>query len=334
MTFKAGPAAGLLLDDAAHDRAHDAGSASSGSRAFSRALGARRRWRALTVLGLGLGSLNTAYSVTFSNHPPSATAAARSACSLVWRWRRFDAGLVDARRRRLARRRRRDRRSRRRVLPAVPLRSTWPGRARRAPRARRSTLALAAAVPLVALRALRLRAHRAARCRCRCSRGSSSIPARTSRSASGNLPGSSLAHASLGDLLAYAWLCFFGKRGLFSHTPIMLFLVGAMLRIACDRAHPRRAEIALVLAPTFVLVPYYLLTSDRPRRQQLRRSLVLPLHAALLRLPRRRVRSSCGAEPRAPRVLGRLRRSPSRWRSSARSIPGSTRRPTAPATRG
>ena len=31
------------------------------------------RWQAATILAVGLGTLNTAYSVTFSNHPPSAT---------------------------------------------------------------------------------------------------------------------------------------------------------------------------------------------------------------------------------------------------------------------
>jgi hypothetical protein len=83
-------------------------------------------------------------------------------------------------------------------------------------------------------------------------------------SSSGHLAGSSLPHASFADFLGYVWLCTFGKRGLFAHTPVLLFVLVGMLRLVADRRYRWRAEIALVLAPTAVLVAYYLLTSTDP----------------------------------------------------------------------
>jgi hypothetical protein len=80
----------------------------------------------------------------------------------------------------------------------------------------------------------------------------------------GHLAGSALAHASLGDFLRYAGLCLVGYRGLFVHTPALLFVVWGMLRIAASREQPHRAEAILALAPTIVLVSYYLLTSTEP----------------------------------------------------------------------
>jgi len=81
---------------------------------------------------------------------------------------------------------------------------------------------------------------------------------------SGHLAGSSLPHASLAHFAAYVWLCTFGKRGLFALTPVLLFVLVGMLRLAADRSYRWRAEIALVLVPTAVLVAYYLLTSTDP----------------------------------------------------------------------
>jgi hypothetical protein len=80
----------------------------------------------------------------------------------------------------------------------------------------------------------------------------------------GRLSGASLPHQSLGDLLAYARLCLIGYRGLFTHTPIFLFIVAGMAVIAATRDHPRRAEAATLLIPTVLLVVFYLLTSTDP----------------------------------------------------------------------
>lgn len=218
-------------------------------------------WRALTLVGLGLGSLNTAYSVTFSNHPPSGTALLVGLL-LVWWWGRYDGGLL-----RLA------------LgglligiaatadhgaafyLPFVGLYVLWPVSRRTLVAA--VVVTVAATVPLAAYAAyayvltgspmplpLQPRLF--------------DYPGSYWSAASGHLPGSSLAHGSLGSLLAYVWLCLFGERGLFSHTPILLFVVAAMLRLAFVRAYPRRAEIALVLVPTAVLMTYYFITSDNP----------------------------------------------------------------------
>lgn len=219
------------------------------------------RWRALTVLGVGLGSLNTAYSVTFSNHPPSATLLLLGILA-IWSWRRFDAGLA-------------------RVIAGGLLVGTaatadhgaafyvpfvlayvgWSG----APRRKVAVPALAAAV------ALPLAGYAAYAYTLSGSPLPLSLqprlfeyPGSYFSAASGHLAGSSLPHATLTDLLAYAWLCLFGNRGFFSHTPILLFVIVAMLRLAFDRTYPHRAEIALVLLPTATLVGYYLVTSDNP----------------------------------------------------------------------
>jgi hypothetical protein len=218
-------------------------------------------WRTLTILGLGLGSLNTAYSVTFSNHPPSATALLVGLL-LVWWWRRYDGGLV-----RLA------------LggftigvaatadhgaafyLPFVGLYVSWPLSRRAIVGA--VVVTIAAALPLAAYAAYAYALT-----------GSPmplplqprlfEYPGSYWAKASGHLPGSSFAHASAQSLLAYVWLCLFGARGLFSHTPILLFVVVAMVYLAFVRDYPRRAEIALVLLPTALLMAYYFATSDNP----------------------------------------------------------------------
>lgn len=219
------------------------------------------RWRALTVLGLGVGSLVTVYGITFSNHPPSATLLLLGVLA-AWAWRRFDArlatlaagGLVTG------------------VAatadhgaafyaPFLLAYVAWPGAPRRASAV--AILAAAIAVPLAAYAGyayvlsgspmplpLQPRLF--------------DYPGSYWAASTGNLPGSSFAHASLGDFFAYAWLCFFGTRGFFTHTPILLLVVTAMLRHLFDRNGANRAEIALVLAPTAVLVAYYLITSDNP----------------------------------------------------------------------
>jgi hypothetical protein len=228
---------------------------------FLQRVGIDGGWRAITVLGLGLGSLNTAYSVTFSNHPPSATALLVGVL-LIWQWRRFDAGLGTlATGGLLASIAATADHGAAFYLPFLFLYVAWPG----APRARAAalTLAIAAAVPLLAY-AIYAYALTGSPMPLPLQPRLFEYPGSYFSKAGGMLPGSSLAHPSFGDLLAYAWLCFFGKRGLFSHTPIMLFLVGAMTVIACDRTHPRRLEAALVLVPTCVLVAYYLLTSTDP----------------------------------------------------------------------
>lgn len=219
------------------------------------------RWRALTVVGLGIGTLNTAYSITFSNHPPSATALLTSVL-LIWTWRRSDAALA--------------------VLvagglllgiaatadhgaafyaPFMLLYVVWPGAPRRLTAA--LVLAGAVAIPLAGYAAY-----------CYALSGSTlplslqprlfDYPGSYFAAEGGHLAGSSLPHASLADFLNYAWLCSFGARGLFSHTPILLFVVGGMLRCLFDRSYPRRAEIAAILIPTLVLVLYYLATSTNP----------------------------------------------------------------------
>ena len=218
-------------------------------------------WRALTIVGLGLGSLNTAYSVTFSNHPPSATLLLVGIL-LVWWWRRYEGGLV-----RLA------------LggfligvaatadhgaafyLPFVGLYVLWPLSRRTIGAA--AVVTVAATLPLIAYAAYAYALS-----------GSPmplplqprlfDYPGSYWSAASGHLPGSSFAHASLSHLLAYVWLCLFGDRGLFSHTPILLFVIAAMLRLVCTPGYPRRAEIALILVPTIVLMTYYFVTSDNP----------------------------------------------------------------------
>jgi len=218
------------------------------------------RWRAATILALGLGTLNTAYSVTFSNHPPSATALLASLL-LVWRWRRFGGGLASV--------------AAAGALigiaaltdhaavfyaPAFLVYLVWPGRAERM--AAGGVFAITSALPLAGYAAYAIALT------------GSAVPLSLQKqifeypgsyfAASGRLTGTGVAHASLRDLLAYAWLCLFGDRGLFSHTPLMLFVVGGIVLVALDRSYPWRAEAAIVLGPTLALVAYYLLTSTDP----------------------------------------------------------------------
>ena len=218
------------------------------------------RWRALTVLGLGLGSLNTVYSVTFSNHPPSATLLLLGVL-LVWCWRRHGGGLGSLAAGGLL------------VglaatadhgavfyLPFLFLYVAWPGAPR--PVAAAVTLTVAATIPLAAYAAYAY------------ALSGSAVPlSLQSRlfqypgsyfAQQGRLSGASLPARSLADLLAYARLCLVGYRGLFTHTPVFLFLVAGMVMIALDRAHPRRPEAAVVLVPTALLVVFYLLTSTDP----------------------------------------------------------------------
>jgi hypothetical protein len=228
---------------------------------FLRRLVPDPRWRALTILGLGLGSLNTAYSVTFSNHPPSATALLAGVL-LVWAWRRFDAALASL------------------VaggvlvgiaatadhgaafyVPFLLLYVAWPG----APRRTSATLALATAV---AVPCLAYAAYAYA-----LSGSPLPLPLQPRlfeyagsyfASTDGHLAGSSIAHASLRDFAAYVWLCLFGERGFFAHTPVLLFVVVGMLRLVRDRTYPWRGEILLVTLPSALLTAYYLVTSNNP----------------------------------------------------------------------
>ncbi|MCC6764475.1 MAG: hypothetical protein IT293_07400 [Deltaproteobacteria bacterium] len=219
------------------------------------------RWRALTIVALGLGSLNATYSVTFSNHPPSATALLVGTL-LVWSWRRCGSGLAGLALGGLL------------VgvaatadhgaafyLPFLLLYVGWPGAPR--PIAAVLTLAAATAVPLLGYLAYAYALS-----------GSPlplslqprlfEYPGSYFSADKGHLAGSSLPHASLRAFLAYVWLCTFGERGLFALTPVLLFVVLGMLRLAADRTYRWRAELVLVLAPTVALVAYYLLTSDSP----------------------------------------------------------------------
>ena len=275
----------------------------------------------------GLGSLNTAYSVTFSNHPPSATALLVGVL-LIWRWRRFGAGLVDARGRRLSRRRRGDRRSRRGLLSPVPLRLRGVAGRAASPCALALVLALAAAVPLVAYAAYAYALTRqpaAAAAATTALRLSGLVLGR----AAGHLPGSSLAHASL-ERPARLRLALLLRRArpLLAHPDHAL----PRRRHAAPRlrraAHPHRVEaIALVLAPTAVLVVYYLVTSDNPGGNSYGvrwYCLFIPL---LLRLPRRRVRDAHDAASRAPRFwIAYALSVPARAHRRARSLARSRRR--------
>ena len=228
---------------------------------FLRGLVPDSRWRALTILALGLGSLNTAYSVTFSNHPPSGTALLVGIL-LVWTWRRFDAGLATL------------------VaggflvgiaatadhgaafyVPFLLLYVLLPA----APRPVTAIVALstAVAVPLAAYAAYAYAL-------------SGSImplplqprlfeyPGSYFSETAGHLAGSSIPHASLREFGAYVWLCTFGERGVFAHTPVLLFVAIGMLRLLVDRRYRWRGEILLVTAPSLVLTTYYLVTSDNP----------------------------------------------------------------------
>ncbi len=219
------------------------------------------RWRALTVLGLGLGSLNTAYSITFSNHPPSAMMLLVGLLSL-WSWRRFDAGpgTLAAGSLLLGIAATADHGAAF-YVPFALMYVAWPGAARR--EAGTVTFLACVALPLLAYAAYAYALS-----------GSPlplplqprlfEYPGSYFAAGSGHLAGSSLPHASFADLLAYVWLCTFGPRGLFAHTPILLFVVVGMLRLATDRAYAWRGEILLVLVPTVALTGYYLLTSTNP----------------------------------------------------------------------
>ncbi len=231
-------------------------------------------WRAATIFAVGLGTLNTAYSVTYSNHPPSAMALL-GGFLLIWRWRRYGGGLGSVAGSALL--------TGLAALtdhgaafyfPAFLVYIVWPrrndavetSRASAAPSASRTTAAAvfiaAAALPIVGYAAYAI------------ALSGSPLPLplqprlfdypgsyfadRT------KLSGSQLPHASLGDFLRYAGLCFVGYRGLFIHTPLLAFVVWGMARIAVSREHPRRGEVWLALVPTIALVAYYLLTSIDP----------------------------------------------------------------------
>jgi len=217
------------------------------------------RWRALTIAGLGLGTLNTAYSVTFSNHPPSAIALLGSFL-LLWRWRRNGGGLASvAGGATLAAVAGLTDHGAAFYLPAFLAYLVWPGARRRT--AAGFVFSFAAALPLAAYAAYAI------------ALSGSPIPLSLqpglfdypgSYFAKGtHLTGGSLPHDSLAALLAYAGLCLVGYRGLFSHTPALLFIFAGMARVALH-PHPRRAEAIVVLVPTCMLVAYYLLTSSDP----------------------------------------------------------------------
>ncbi len=79
-----------------------------------------------------------------------------------------------------------------------------------------------------------------------------------------HLAGSAIPHRSIQGFLSYVWLCLVGYRGVFSHTPLLLFITLGMLQMVGWREHPRRAEALVLLAPTIVLTTYYLVTSNHP----------------------------------------------------------------------
>ncbi|MCC6847467.1 MAG: hypothetical protein IT294_03115 [Deltaproteobacteria bacterium] len=218
-------------------------------------------WRALTILALGLGSLNAAYSVTFSNHPPSATALLAGTL-LAWSWRRFGGGLAGLAIGGLL------------VglaatadhgavfyLPFLLLYVGWPGAPR--PRVAVLTFAVAAALPLLGYLAYAY-ALSGSLLPLSLQPRLFEYPGSYFSADAGHLAGSSLPHASLRAFLAYVWLCSFGERGLFATTPVVFFVLLGMRRLAVDQAYPWRAELALVLTPTAALVAYYLLTSNNP----------------------------------------------------------------------
>lgn len=217
-------------------------------------------WRAATVLAVGLGTLNTAYTVTFSNHPPSAMALLVGFL-LLWRWRRFDGGLASVAGSALM--------TGLSALtdhgaafyfPAFLAYLLWPG----APRRREAALVFvgAAALPILGYMAYAT------------ALSGSPLPLPLQPrlfdypgsyfADHGHLAGSALTHGSLVELLRYVGLCLIGYRGLFIHTPTMLFVVWGAFRIAASPGRPHRAEAIVALVPTLVLVTYYLLTSTDP----------------------------------------------------------------------
>ncbi len=218
------------------------------------------RWRAATILAIGFGTLNTAYSVTFSNHPPSATALL-VAFVLLWRWRRFGGGLASVAGSAVA------------IafaaltdhgaafyLPAFLLYVLWPGPPRRTAAALLFGAITAAALAGYAAYAMAL--------------SGSPLPLPLQPrlfdypgsyfAASAHLAGSALPHDSLSNLLRYVGFCLVGYRGLFAITPLSFFVVGGVLRIAASGTHSHRVEARVALVPTVVLVAYYLLTSSDP----------------------------------------------------------------------
>ncbi len=227
---------------------------------FLRRLAIDERWRAATLLAVAFGTLNTAYSVTFSNHAPSAVALLVGFLAL-WRWRRFDAGLgsvacggilvglaalTDH--------------GAAFYLPAFVAYLGWAERGQR----------MAATLVFAVITGTVLVGYAAYAYALSGSPLPLSLQPRlfdypgSYFAHQGRLSGSSITHGSPRELAAYAWLCLFGQRGLFSHTPVLLFVFAGMARLAWDRDYPWRAEIAVVAVPTCILVGYYLLTSSNP----------------------------------------------------------------------
>ena len=250
-------------------------------------------WHAATIAAIGLGTLNTAYSVTFSNHPPSATALL-VAFLLLWHWRRFGGGLASVTASALA------------LgfaaltdhgaafyLPAFLLYVAWPDSPSRGaagerrsgdasadgkrgaldidvgnpstPRRRRAAALLFAAVSGAAIVAYAAYAI---------ALSGSPLPLPLQPrlfdypgsyfADRAHLAGSALPHASFADFTRYVGFCLFGYRGLFTLTPLALFVVWGIARIALSATHPHRDEARLALVPTIVLVAYYLVTSSDP----------------------------------------------------------------------
>jgi hypothetical protein len=215
------------------------------------------RWRAATVLGLGLGTLNTAYSVTFSNHPPSATALL-AGFLLAWRWRRSGGPLVVAALAGLA------------IgvaaltdhaavlyAPAILAYLVWPRTRRHAAAGLAFAVAVALLLAAYAAYAIALSGN---------PRPLPLQPALFQYPGSyfadpAHLPGRGFGHASWKALLEYSALCLIGYRGLFTITPTLLLVFAGMLRIAGSRTHPRRAEALVALVPTLGVIAYYLVTS-------------------------------------------------------------------------
>jgi hypothetical protein len=218
------------------------------------------RWRAATVAAVGFGTLDTAYSVTFSNHTAAAMALL-AGFVLLWRWGRFGGGLGSVAGSAL-------------VtgiaaltdhgaafyLPAFlayMLIRDRPGR-----RTAALVFACVAAVSVVGYAAYAIAL----------SGNPLPLPLQPRLfdypgsyfAGHAHLAGSALPHRSPAELAGYVWLCLFGYRGLFSHTPAALFVVWGMARSACSRTRPHRVEARVVLVPTAVLVTYYLLTSSNP----------------------------------------------------------------------
>ena len=245
------------------------------------------RWHAATIVAVAFGTLNTAYTVTFSNHPPSATAVL-VAFLLLWHWRRFGGGLASIAGSALA------------LgfaaltdhgaafyLPAFLLYVAWPDAQPRgaagekrvhAPsrnaadsdaasssRRRRAAALLFALVSAAAIAAYAGYAI---------ALSGSPLPLPLQPrlfdypgsyfADRAHLAGSHLPHASLADFARYVAFCLFGYRGLFALTPLALFVVWGVARIAASTTHPHRVEARLALVPTIVLVAYYLVTSSDP----------------------------------------------------------------------